>query len=271
MGNLDGQVALVTGAGRMRGIGRAAALALAREGADVTITGTGRDPQTFPPDEQAAGWQDVDSVAQEIRELGRGALPLVADVTVADQVQSMVDQTVEKFGRIDILVNNASAPRLAAWAPFEELSEEAWRLVMDIKVTGAFLCTQAVTRVMLKEGHGGSVVNVISVEAKISRPTDLAYATASGALYTFTQKAGRALAPHGIRVNGVSPGTTDTARNDALYGYPRSQEWYSRVESIPLGRAGTPEEVGNFIAWLCSKDAEFIVGQCIEIDGGQAT
>ena len=271
MGKFDGKVALVTGAGRMRGIGRSAALAFAREGAQVTVSGTGRDPQTFPQDEQDAGWKDVDSVAQEINRLGVEALPLVADVTRSDQVQAMVDRTVDLFGRIDFLVNNASAPRMAAWANFEDLTEEAWRHVLDVKVTGAFLCTQAVTRVMMRQGWGGSIVNVISVEAKISRPTDLAYATASGALYTFTTKAGRALAPHGIRFNGVSPGTTDTSRNDALYGYPRSQEWAARVESIPIGRAGTPDEIGAFIAWLCSKEAEFIVGQCIEIDGGQAT
>ena len=117
---------------------------------------------------------------------------------------------------------------------------------------------------------GGSIVNFISVEAWISHATYLAYATASGALYTFTKKAGRALAPHGIRVNGISPGTTDTSRNDALYGYPRTQDWDDRLQTIPLGRAGTPEEMGNFAAWLCSKEAEFIVGQCIEIDGGQS-
>ncbi len=271
MNKLNGQVALVTGAGRMRGIGRAAALALAREGANVVVTGTGRDPGTYPHDEQAAGWRDVDSVAQEITEMGREALALVADVTKGDQVQAMVDQTVERFDRVDILVNNASAPRLAAWSELEDLSEDAWRSVLDIKVTGAFLCTQAVVKELMKQGSGGSIVNVISVEAKIARAADVAYATASGALYTFTGKAGRALAPHGIRVNAVSPGTTDTARNDALYGYPRSQEWHDRLRTIPLGRAGTPEEIGNVIAWLCSKDAGFIVGQCIEMDGGQAT
>ena len=267
MDKLNGQVALVTGAGRMRGIGRAAALALAREGANVVVAGTGRDSATFPQDEQSAGWRDVDSVAQEIAGMGLQSLALVADVTKSDQVQAMVDQTVEHFGRIDILVNNASAPRLAAWSQLEDLSEEAWRSVLDIKVTGAFLCTQAVVREFLQQGGGGSVVNVISVEAKIARAADVAYAVASGALYTFTSKAGRALAPHGIRVNAVSPGTTDTARN----GYPRSQEWHDRLQTIPLGRAGTPEEIGKAIAWLCSKDAEFIVGQCIEMDGGQAT
>ena len=270
MNKLNGQVAIVTGAGRMRGIGRAAALALAGEGANVVVGGTGRDPATYPQDEQAAGWRDVDSVAEEIAEMGRESQALVADITRADQVQSMVDWTVERFGRVDILVNNASASRLAAWAQLEDLSEEAWRGVLDIKVTGAFLCTQAVVREFLKQGGGGSVVNVISVEAKIARAADLAYATASGALYTFTAKAGRALAPHGIRVNAVSPGTTDTARNDPLYGYPRSQEWHDRLQTIPFGRAGTPEEVGSVIAWLCTKEAEFIVGQCIEIDGGQA-
>ena len=270
MGKFDGKVALVTGAGRMRGIGRATAMAFAREGAYVTITGTGRDPQSFPEDEQTAGWKDIESVAQEIIDLGSGALPLVADVSRADHVQTIVDRTVAEFGRIDFLINNASAPRMAVWATLEELSEEAWRQVIDIKVTGAFLCTKAVVQELMRQGQGGSIVNVVSVEAKISRATDLAYATASGALITFTQKAGKALAPHGIRVNGVSPGTTDTSRNDALYGYPRSQEWHDRLKSIPLGRAGKPEEVGNFIAWLCSKEAEFIVGQCIDMDGGQA-
>ena len=271
MDKLNGQVAIVTGAGRMRGIGRAAALALAREGAHVAVAGTGRDPSTYPQDEQAAGWRDVDSVAEEIAGMGRESLALVADVTDGGQVQAMVDRTVERFGRVDILVNNASAPRLAAWAQLEDLTEDAWRGVLDIKVTGAFLCTQAVVREFLEQGGGGSIVNVISVEAKIARAADLAYATASGALYTFTRKAGRALAPQGIRVNAVSPGTTDTARNDALYGYPRSQEWHDRLETIPLGRAGTPEEIGSVVAWLCTKDAGFIVGQCIEMDGGQAT
>ncbi|HCP23090.1 MAG: SDR family oxidoreductase [SAR202 cluster bacterium] len=271
MGKFDGKVALVTGAGRMRGIGRYAALAFAKEGAAVTVTGTGRDPSAFPEDEQAAGWRDVESVAQEITgSLAGKALPMTLDVTDAAQVQEAVAKTVAEFGRVDYLVNNASASRMAAWEAFEDLTPEQWRHVMDVKVTGAFLCTQAVTRELLRRESGGSIVNVISVEAKISRATDLAYATASGALYTFTQKAGRALAPHGIRVNGISPGTTDTARNDNLYGYPRSKDWDDRLQSIPLGRAGTPEEMGNFAAWLCSKEAEFIVGQCIEIDGGQA-
>ena len=177
MDKLNGQVAIVTGAGRMRGIGRAAALALAREGASVVVAGTGRDPETFPEDERLVGWRDVDSVAQEIADMGRESLALVADVTSSGQVQAMdsgeqgsshrirlwirrtpqgsshrirlwtpanpagfvpsnmVDRTVERFRRVD-LVNpdvGASAPRLAAWSQLEDLSEDAWRSVLDIK------------------------------------------------------------------------------------------------------------------------------------------
>ncbi len=271
MGHFDGKVAIVTGAGRMRGIGRSAALAFAEEGADVVVTGTGRDPSTFPADEQAANWRDVESVAEEIQRKWAGAaLALTVDVANAQHVDNMVQRAVNELGGADILVNNASAPRLAAWAPLNELTEEAWRGVLDIKLTGTFLCTRAVTNVLMQQGKPGSIVNVISVEAKISRENDIAYATTSGALYTFTAKTGRALAPHGIRMNAVSPGTTDTSRNDALYGFPRSDYWRERTSTIPLGRAGQPEEMARFIAWLCTKDAEFIVGQVIEMDGGQA-
>ncbi len=252
----------------MRGIGHGAAIAFAREGAHVAITGTGRDPQSFPPDERAAGWKDIESVAQEVRDLGPGALPLVADVTNAGQVQAMVDRTLAEFGRIDFLVNNAAAPRMGAWGPLVELSVEAWRKEIDVKVTGTFLCTQAVAQVLLRQSQGGSIVNVGSIAARVGRPNDVAYATACGAVDTFTMRAGKALAPHGIRVNAVNPGTTDTSRNDLMYGYPRNQSWTDRMEIVPLGRVAQPEEIGDFIAWLCGKEAEFIVGQCIYMDGG---
>lgn len=271
MGKIDDKVVIVTGAGRMRGIGRSAALAFAREGANVVVTGTGRLSSTLPPDELEAGWKDIESVAKEIQGMGRRSLALTVDVADADQVQFMVESTMEEFGRIDFLVNNASAPRMLAWAPMAELTEEAWRRVLDIKLTGTFLCTKAVATSLIAQGREGSIVNVISVEAKIGQENDLAYATASGALYTFTAKAGRALAPHGIRVNAVSPGTTDTSRNDSLYGFPRNEKWNKRLQSIPLGRAGTSDEIGKCILWLCTEDAEFIVGQCIEMDGGQTT
>ena len=270
MGEFDGKVAIITGAGRMRGIGRATAISFAERGADVVVTGTGRDPSTFPADEQAAGWRDVESVAEEVRSLGRRALPLKVDVSDGAQVQAMVDRTVDDLGRIDFLVNNAAAGRTGGLIPLAELPEETWRHVIDVKLTGTYLCTRAVLRVLLRQEQGGSVINVSTVEAKRTPVNDSAYATASAALYTLTAIVAKEVAPQGIRVNCVSPGTTDTARNDIIYGYPRGERWEQRLKSIPLGRAGRPKEIGNFITWLCSDEAEFIVGQCIEIDGGQA-
>ena len=269
MGDFDGKVAIITGAGRMRGIGHATAIAFASRGADVVVTGTGRDSSTFPADEQEVGWRDVESVADEVRALGRRAVPVEVDVSNGVQVQKMVDHAAETLGRIDFLVNNAGAGRTVGLMPLADLPEETWRHVIDVKLTGTFLCTRAVLQVLLRQGQGGSIVNVSSVEAKLTPVNDCAYATASGALYPFTAIVAKEVASHGIRVNCVSPGTTDTARNDSLYGYPRGDLWTNRLKSIPLGRAGRPEEIGRFIAWLCSDEAEFIVGQCIDIDGGQ--
>ena len=121
MGELDGKVAIVTGAGRLRGIGRAAAVELARLGADVVVTGTGRSPDSFPPDEQAIGWRDIESVADQIREQGRRPLPLIADVSSEESVRSMVERTIEEFGRVDILINNAAYARGPDRVPILEL------------------------------------------------------------------------------------------------------------------------------------------------------
>ena len=266
----QGKVAIITGAGRMRSIGHAAALAFAEKGADVVVTGTGRDASTYPADEIAAGWKDVESVAEGVRRLGRRALAMNVDVSSGEQVQKMVDRTVGELGRIDFLINNAGAGRTVGLKPVAELPEDEWRQVIDIKLTGTFLCTRAALQVMLQQGEGGSIVNISSVEAKLTRPNGSAYATASGALYPFTAIVAKEVASQGIRVNCISPGTTDTSRNDSLYGYPRGEVWEQRVKSIPLGRAGTPEEIANVITWLCSRDACFIVGQCIELDGGQS-
>ena len=159
------------------------------------ITGTGRDPGTFPPDEQAAAWQDIESVAEGVRALGRRALPLVVDVSDGAQVRDMVDRAVEDLGRVDFLVNNAGAGRTVGLMPLVELPEETWRRVIDVKLTGAYLCTRAVLQAMLQRGQGGSIVNVSSVEAKLTPVNDCAYATACGALYTFTAIVAKEVAP----------------------------------------------------------------------------
>src|SRR6266851_3880120 len=149
---LSGKVAIVTGAGRLRGIGRATAVALAELGADVGVTGTGRDPSRFPEDEKAAGWRDIESTAAQVRQLGRRSLPIVGDVSVSADVDRAVSAILSEFGRVDILVNNAAVARGADRVPLTELSEQMWRRVLDVKLTGSFLMTKAILPAMIAGG-----------------------------------------------------------------------------------------------------------------------
>ncbi len=265
MGELDGKVAIVTGAGRLRGIGRATAVALAGLGADVVVTGTGRSPDSYPDDEKVAGWHDIESTSEQVRSSGRRALPLVVDVGDPDQVQTMMDQTISEFGRVDILVNNAAFAMEPALAPAVDLAPEMFRKVMDVKVTGTYLCSQAVLRRMIDKDQGGKIINISSAAGKRGTPNLLAYNAACFAVIGMTQCIAREVGQYGINVNCVCPGTTETSRTD-FYG--RDDEWQRRAAGAALGRNGTDEEVGSFIAYLCTEAASWITGQSININGG---
>ncbi len=265
MGELDGKIAIVTGAGRLRGIGRAAAVALAKLGADVVVTGTGRNPASFPEDEKAIGWKDIESTAQQVRAAGRRALPLVVDVTSSQQVQRMVERTLEEFGRVDILVNNAAFARGPDRVPILQLDEQIFKRVWEVKVTGTFLCTRAVVKVLVDQGQGGKIVNVSSTAGKRGSPNTLAYNAANFAVVGMTQSMARELGPYGINVNCVCPGAVDTSRMDDL---GRGERWQQMAAATPIGRNGTDEEVGEFIAYLCTRAASWIHGQSININGG---
>ena len=264
MGALDGRVALVTGAGRRRGIGRATAVALAGLGADVVVTGTGRDPATFPDDEKQAGWRDVESTADEIRACGRRALTWVGDVSQAASVNRLVDDVVKAFGRVDVLVNNAAYPRGNDRVPLPELDEAVWRKVLDIKLTGAFLLCKRVVPMMVGQ-RWGRIVNLSSIAGKRGSPNTAAYNAANFGIQGFTQSLAMEVARHGITVNAVCPGTIDTARMDVL---GRADGWQRQLERIPMGRAASDEEVAGLIGFLCSPAAAFMTGQSINIDGG---
>jgi 3-oxoacyl-[acyl-carrier protein] reductase len=149
MGELDGRVALVTGAERLRGIGRATAVMLAAMGADVVVTGTGRDPATFPEDERRQGWRDVESTAEQVRAHGRRALTWVGDISQTPAVQRLVDHTLQTFGRIDVLVNNAAYPRGKDRVPVPDLEEAIWHQVLAIKLTGSFLLCKRIVPMMI--------------------------------------------------------------------------------------------------------------------------
>jgi 3-oxoacyl-[acyl-carrier protein] reductase/meso-butanediol dehydrogenase/(S,S)-butanediol dehydrogenase/diacetyl reductase len=263
---LEGKVAVITGAGRLRGIGRAAAVALATDGADIVVTGTGRHPSTFPDDERAAGWRGIESTAAQVREQGRRCLTLTADAASAKDSERTAAGALAEFGRIDILVNNAAVGRGADRVPITELSEEIWRSVLEVKLTGSFLMCRAVLPSMIARGEGGSIINISSVAGKRGSPRTAAYNAANFGLQGLTQSLAMELAPAKIRVNAVCPGLTATSRMD---GFRQQQDWDDYIRKVvPLGRAAEDHELGRYIAWLCGPDASYITGQSLNFDGG---
>jgi NAD(P)-dependent dehydrogenase (short-subunit alcohol dehydrogenase family) len=265
--NLEGKVAIVTGAGRYRGIGRYAALALARHGADVVVTGSGRPPENYPDEEKEMGWRDVESVADEIRALGRRALPLVTKSTSEDECRRIVAETKKELGRVDILVNNAAAGRGNDRVPFVQLEESEWRRVLETNLTSTFLLTKAVGQALIEQAQGGVIINLSSILGRQGVAMQGAYSVSKAGIILFTQVLAMEMAPHKVRVNCICPGLVATERmRDVTQPGPMHD---FVINTIPLRRPGEPEEIGELVAFLAGPDASYIHGQTINIDGGR--
>src|SRR5438445_13325673 len=262
---LDGRVAVVTGAGRMRSIGRPIAVELARAGCDVVVTGTGRNPDNYPDDEKAAGWRDIDSVADEIRSVGRKALPVVSDVGNPEAVDNLADLVTDEFGRVDIIVNNASYARGADRVPVIDLDPDLWRRIVDVNLNGTFYMSRAFGRRLVEQGDGGSIVNISSIAGKIMAASTAAYSASKAAIHALTCAMSGEVARAGVRVNAICPGVIDTFRLDDV---GRGEAWDRLVERVPLGRAGSGEDIAWMVLYLCSDQGSWISGQLLTVDGG---
>lgn len=265
---LQDKVAVVTGAGRMRSIGRSIAVELARSGCDVVVTGTGRPAERYPEDERAAGWRDVASVAEEIQALGRRALPLVSDVSSHQACQELAETVTKELGRVDFVVNNAGAARGSDRVPVVELGFEDWLKVIDVNLNGTFYMSKIFGQQLIDQGEGGAIVNISSIAGKILPPSAAAYAASKAGIQALTACMAREVGRHGIRVNAICPGIVDTYRMDDI---PRGEAWDTMVsQMIPLGRAGTGQDIGWITAYLCSDQGAWITGQSWNVDGGTA-
>jgi 3-oxoacyl-[acyl-carrier protein] reductase len=246
--DLNGKVALVTGSSS--GIGRAAAEALAANGARVAIN--------FHHNEAGA-----EAARAKIVGDGGKAIIVQADVTNSSQVQSLVEQAVSEFGPIDILVNNAGS--LIERLKILELTEERWDEVIDLNLKSAFLCSKAVAASMM-ERKTGAIINVSSIAGRNGGALgSIHYSAAKGGVITFTKGLAKELAPFNVRVNAISPGVIDTPYHKQ-FSSPEMMKTYAGM--IPLGRVGTPAEVGSVICFLASDAAGYLAGETIEINGG---
>ncbi|ERT04214.1 3-oxoacyl-[acyl-carrier-protein] reductase [Lyngbya aestuarii BL J] len=242
--HLKEQVAIVTGASR--GIGRAIAIALASQGANIVVN-------------YASSSQAADELVNEITHSGGQAVAIGADVSQADQVDSLINTVMEKWGRVDILVNNAGITRDTLLL---RMKPEEWQAVIDLNLTGVFLCTRAVSKIMLKK-RSGRIINIASVAGQMGNPGQANYSAAKAGVIGFTKTVAKELASRGITVNAVAPGFIETDMTKDL------KNTEDILKFIPLGRYGQPQEVAGMVRFLAADPAAaYITGQVFNVDGG---
>ena len=275
MSEFDSKVVLITGCGRVRGMGRAISLAFARAGADIVATdiatGGTRNENEEGLEEIRVGWKGLESLAGEIQALGRSVHTTVGDVSRAADAERFVAEALGRFGRVDVLVNNAAAPHGADRRLVWETPEEAWDLVLDVNLKGTFLMSRAVIPHMLAR-RSGRIVNLASVAGKRGTARRGAYTASKFGIIGLTQVLAQELAAHGITVNAICPGSVDTSRRESTTRRERAlseRDPGAPVMGVPpTGRVARPDDIARLALFFAAEGSDHITGQAWNVDGG---
>ncbi|MGI9289903.1 MAG: SDR family NAD(P)-dependent oxidoreductase [Gammaproteobacteria bacterium] len=275
MSSLKDKVAICTGSGRKDGLGAAILRRLAADGCKIVVTDLG-EPKGLLADSDIGASAGMEEVANELRAIGAECITVPCDVRDQDSVNNLMQATMDAFGRVDILVNNAGVGYMLKG--FREVTLEEWQLVMDVNLTGAFLCTQAAAEHMIAGGKGGRIINIASQAAKSGFPHLAAYVATKHGLIGLTRTNAIELGAHDITVNAVCPNHVTTGlgakQNDyysKLQGKTLEEFMQAMRERIPLGRPGLPEDTANACAFLASDEACYITGEAMNVSGGEET
>jgi NAD(P)-dependent dehydrogenase (short-subunit alcohol dehydrogenase family) len=246
------RVALVTGAGNLKGIGRGVVKRLSEAGIDVVVNYLSED-------------DDHEQVVEEVRSLGQRALAVRADLTSKDEVRSMFREIENAFGRLDILVNNAGR---CVWEKAVDITPTGMNQIIDVNVRGTMECSREAARLMIANGRGGRIVNICSLQSKRPTPSMSVYSASKAGIDHLTQSLALALARHRITVNQVWPGFVDTDINGSKPELNTSDAREKFLETIPAGRCATPKDLGEAVAYFCRDDADVVTGATLKVDGG---
>ncbi len=274
MYDLSGKVALVTGAGGEHGIGRAIAIRLAQEGADVVVNDVAPNPYSG----RSSDWNGVIDVVRQIEDMGRESMHVIADVSDSGQVDEMFRQIIERFGRLDILINNAGSRPGPDRVPVVELEEDVFDTVQRVNVKGTFLCSRAGAREMIRQGRGGKIISMSSGMGKKGRARYAAYCASKFAIVGFTQALAHELAQYRINVNAICPGLVDTERVEyiaeaftppgASVAEHHAEMLNARSQDIPLGRVAQSSDIARMAAFLASGESDYMTGLAVSVSGG---
>lgn len=271
--NLNGKVAVVTGAGRVQGIGAGVARGLAAAGAQVVLSDVSVADQHMPQ-EKIGNQDEIQQILSEIAEAGGKAIALPCDVRNEDQVQQLIAGAVDAFGRVDILVNNAGIGYLMK--PMIEVEKDEWQTVLDVNLMGAFLCTKHATIQMMSQGDGGRIINIASQGAKSGFPHLPAYIASKHGMIGLTRSNAVELGPEKITVNAICPNhiTTDLGAEQNEYfakfmGKSVKQYLDDMAARIPMGRPGLVTDIANAAVFLSSDDSYYITGEAMNVSGGE--